>query len=301
MRVLVVDDSAMDRKLAGGLITRQVPGSVVTFAGDGRAALEALGLATELPDVVLTDLQMPELDGLELVRAVRQRHPQLPVVLMTAHGSEDIAVRALREGAASYVPKSTLATELVSTLRAVLDVVRATRDEARLFALVTLHEQRFELESDVSLVPALVGHLESALAHLGVCDETGCIQVSVALREALVNAMHHGNLEVSSTLLEREGEYARAIARRRAESPYRERRVRVHARVSRDEATFEITDEGPGFDPSSLPDPTDPQNLDKPSGRGLLLIQTFMDEVRHNARGNQITLVKRRGDAPLEG
>lgn len=301
MKVLVVDDSAMDRKLAGGLITRQVPSSTVSFAGDGRAALEALASASELPDVVLTDLQMPELDGLALVRAVRQRHPHLPVVLMTAHGSEDIAVRALREGAASYVPKASLATELVSTLRAVLDVVRATRDEARLFSLVTLHEQRFELESDVSLVPALVGHLESALAHLGVCDETGCIQVSVALREALVNAMHHGNLEVSSALLEREGAYADAVARRRAESPYRERRVRVHARVSRDEATFVVIDEGPGFDPSTLPDPTDPQNLDKPSGRGLLLIQTFMDEVRHNERGNEITLVKRRGSPLAEG
>ena len=55
-----------------------------------------------------------------------------------------------------------------------------------------------------------------------------------------------------------------------------------------------VRDEGPGFDVSSLPDPTDPANLGKSSGRGLLLIRTFMDDVRFNAAGNEITLSKRR-------
>jgi anti-sigma regulatory factor (Ser/Thr protein kinase) len=54
-----------------------------------------------------------------------------------------------------------------------------------------------------------------------------------------------------------------------------------------------IADEGPGFDVTAVPDPTDPENLLKPSGRGLLLIRSFMDEVYHNARGNSITMVKR--------
>ena len=58
--------------------------------------------------------------------------------------------------------------------------------------------------------------------------------------------------------------------------------------------TYVITDEGPGFDPSSLPDPTDLENLEKASGRGLLLIRTFMDEVQHNDRGNELTMVFRR-------
>ena len=57
---------------------------------------------------------------------------------------------------------------------------------------------------------------------------------------------------------------------------------------------FVIRDEGPGFDVTTLPDPTDPENLLKPSGRGLLLIRTFMDEATHNATGNEITLVRRR-------
>ena len=55
-----------------------------------------------------------------------------------------------------------------------------------------------------------------------------------------------------------------------------------------------VRDEGPGFDPATLPDPTDPSNLERVGGRGLLLIRTFMDEVRHNESGNEITFVKRR-------
>ena len=69
--------------------------------------------------------------------------------------------------------------------------------------------------------------------------------------------------------------------------------MHVLARESHREAVYVIRDEGPGFDPTGLPDPTDPSNLERVSGRGLLLIRTFMDEVHHNKAGNEITMVKR--------
>ena len=66
---------------------------------------------------------------------------------------------------------------------------------------------------------------------------------------------------------------------RRRQTPFRDRRIYVAATYSRAEAIFVVRDEGPGFDRTKVPDPTDPDNLGKNSGRGLLLIQTFMDEV----------------------
>ena len=72
-----------------------------------------------------------------------------------------------------------------------------------------------------------------------------------------------------------------------------DRRVHIHARESHHEAVYVIRDEGPGFSPDALPDPTEPVNLDKVIGRGLLLIRTFMDEVSHNKAGNEITMIKR--------
>src|SRR5205807_10656253 len=96
--VLVVDDSTVDRHLAAGLI-HKMEGWKASFAGNGVEALAAM--AEHMPDIVLTDMLMPEMDGLELVQTIRIKYPRVPVILMTAHGSEDVAIQALRKGAAS--------------------------------------------------------------------------------------------------------------------------------------------------------------------------------------------------------
>ena len=95
----------------------------VAFADDGQAALAQL--AKELPDIIVTDLHMPNVDGLHLVQAVRREFPSVPVVLITGQGSEDLAVQALKAGAASYVPKRSLSAELVPTVMQVLALARA--------------------------------------------------------------------------------------------------------------------------------------------------------------------------------
>src|SRR5262249_31382151 len=115
--VLVVDDSPVDRRIAGGLLEAQ-SGCTVRYAADGKQALQEM--AQQLPDLVLADLQMPEMNGLELVGAVKSDYPLVPVILMTALGSEDIAAQALRQGAASYVPKRKLAEDLVPTVQRIL-------------------------------------------------------------------------------------------------------------------------------------------------------------------------------------
>ncbi len=292
-KVLVVDDSPVDRFVAGSLL-EALPHLTVAYAEDGRAALEAIG--EDLPDLVLTDMQMPEMNGLELVQAVRRNYPSVPVILMTAHGSEDIAVRALRTGAASYVPKKNLGHDLVETVERVLAISRAGRNHERVWECLEEMASRFTLPNDPTCLPPLIGHLQDQMAHLKLCDKSGLIRVGTALHEVLVNAIEHGNFELGSDLREAgdRSAYIKLCDERRRLPPYGDRRVFVTARISRAEASYAIRDEGPGFDPSTLPDPTDPANLEKTTGRGLLLIRTFMDEVTFNATGNEITLVKRR-------
>ena len=105
-RILVVDDSAVDRRLASGLL-ENIPHVEIEFAENGLEALEQMKIRE--PDLVLTDLQMPKFDGLKLVQAIGLHHSSVPVVLMTRQGSEEIAIEALKQGAASYVTKSQLA------------------------------------------------------------------------------------------------------------------------------------------------------------------------------------------------
>jgi len=290
--VLVVDDNPVDRHLAGALLAKR-PEMKVLFAENGR---EALALIQErAPDLVLTDLHMPEMDGLELFVEVRKSFPLVPIILMTAFGSEEIAIQALQKGAASYVPKRNLAQDLAETTENVLSLSTATRNQQRLLECLVQTEEQFLLDNDASLIPPLIGYLQENITRMGLCDEIGRIRVSIALQEALLNAMQHGNMEVASDLKEKDEKGFQALLQqRRREKPYLTRRVYITARESPAEATYVIRDEGPGFDPSKLPDPTDPSNLDRVSGRGLLLIRTFMDKVHHNKAGNEITMVKRR-------
>jgi CheY-like chemotaxis protein/anti-sigma regulatory factor (Ser/Thr protein kinase) len=291
--ILVVDDSLVDRRKAAGLV-EQTLGWRVIYADNGRAALTAM--ERDLPRIVLTDMQMPEMNGLELVEAVKKQYPLVPVVLMTAFGSEDIAIQALRKGAASYVPKKRLASELAKILEQVLAAACAERSVQHAVTFLTNLEARFQLGNDPANIRAFVTMARGSLTGLLLGDDNSRIRLAIALDEALTNALYHGNLQVSSELRQRDDHgFWRLAEERRRLPPYRDRRLEVEVILSPSEITYIIRDEGPGFDVSLLPDPADPANLDKPSGRGLLLIQTFMDRVCHNETGNQITLVKRRG------
>jgi anti-sigma regulatory factor (Ser/Thr protein kinase) len=148
-------------------------------------------------------------------------------------------------------------------------------------------------------IPAVLARLRERAAQFGLFDEATAERVAMALTEALVNGIQHGNLELDSRLRrDDEAAYERLAAFRRRRPPYRDRRLHVRARFSRRRAVYVVRDEGPGFDPARLPDPTDPTQLEIPCGRGLLMIRAFMDVVHFNRAGNQITLIKRSTTAP---
>ena len=291
-RVLVVDDSPVDRRLAAGLLTRGGDWEVEQ-AEDGAQALRAIEAHT--PDLVLTDMTMPELNGLELVSEVARRHRKLPVILMTALGSEDIAVEALQLGAASYVTKKRLALDLVEIVNRVMSAADDARTQTRVASRLETLSCRFLLPNELAEVLALPNHLQRIAESAGWNIEGESVRMCVALEEALLNALFHGNLEIDSRLKEEDHAAFYELAdERKCLPPYCDRRIHVEVHFSPEEARYVIRDEGSGFDHAALPDPTDPSNLDRPSGRGLLLMSTFMDEVRHNAAGNEVTLVKRR-------
>jgi CheY-like chemotaxis protein/anti-sigma regulatory factor (Ser/Thr protein kinase) len=290
-RVLVVEDSPTQASEVRFLL--EDAGFEVETAVDGIEALSSL--QKRLPNLIVTDLQMPRMDGLALVQAVRGEHPSVPIVLITAHGSEEIAARALRCGAASYVPKRDLAQDLAQVVRHIIAIASPDADQARLIENLEETHVRFSLANDNSLIAPLIKRLEHMVLEMGLCSQAELIRVAVALSEAIVNAIDHGNLELDSELRQDdERVYHQLGHERRRRSPYRERRVEISAGVTRDEVTFTIRDQGPGFDVSKLPDPRDPSNLCRIGGRGLLLIRTLMDEVRFNSTGNEIVLVKRR-------
>ena len=298
--ILVVDDSPTQLRQMQMVLEKD--GLLVRTAIDGNDAMDSI--RADPPVLVVTDLQMPNKNGLELMAAVKACNSSIPVILTTSQGSEEIAAKALREGASSYVPKRDLTTALISVVRQVLSVNQATQSVREVAKFAIESTITLSLENDEQLVPKVIARLELPMVELDLFDEGERMQIAMALDEALLNAMIHGNLEVSSELRQtNDGKpYNDLIATRKTLSPYQERRVIVRMHASQTSATIVIRDEGPGFDFESLRDPTDPENLERAGGRGLLLINAFMDEVRHNDKGNEITMIKHKeqNEAPVE-
>jgi len=99
--ILVVDDDAMVRQTFGEVLAAS--GYEITLADSGLAALALLDVAR--PDVVLLDIAMPGMNGLETLTRINARHPRLPVIMITAYTDVDLAADALKRGAADFVYK----------------------------------------------------------------------------------------------------------------------------------------------------------------------------------------------------
>lgn len=131
------------------------------------------------------------------------------------------------------------------------------------------HSVERKIPSDTTLAREILDTLLANLASNGWGEEE-TFGIHLAVEEALMNAIKHGN--------------------QRDPDKY----VLVEYFLSPSRMRIVIEDEGPGFDPSAVPDPTDDENLELPSGRGLMLMRTFMSHVEYNERGNRVLMMKDR-------
>jgi serine/threonine-protein kinase RsbW len=132
-----------------------------------------------------------------------------------------------------------------------------------------------ELPSDLRMIEAAVTYLVSRCRAFGFAGPRLSLNLRVGVTEALANAVLYGN----------------------AQDPART--VRVEVGLSRRQVAIRVIDEGDGFDPDSVPDPTLPPHLTRAGGRGLFLIRKLMDEVEYNERGNAVRLLLLREAPPL--
>jgi CheY-like chemotaxis protein len=195
-------------------------GYEVAVARNGRDALEAIRETT--PDLVLTDLHMPEMTGLELIKAVRWEFPEVPVIMLTADGTEEIAAQALNAGASSDILKQRLDRDLLPTLRDISDMLKTRRARDRVSSTIVSSDVAYRLPNDHELATVLIGRLEEQLNELGVADQTGVFQIALGLKEALINAIDHGNLELNSNMREDDSpaNYRALGSERSAQEPY---------------------------------------------------------------------------------
>ena len=265
-RILIVDNNDELR-----LLLEKVLGEIghdVVVTGERDKALRRNDLDSF--DLIISDLSEAEVNG-EPIGDLQRKHLVTPLSAQVA--SPEI-IKAFKMGAANYLRMPYNRDELREIVEQTLAYkLRYVDDPA---VLSHVHEKiEFELPSDLALMNGVLDYLQERVAKLGLIKPDRS-NLFVALDEAFVNAVKHGNKSDPTKL------------------------VRITAELTPQEASFTVEDEGEGFDITQIPDPCDPANLFRTSGRGVLLIYNNMDEVEYNAQGNRVKMVKR-PESPVKG
>ena len=119
MKFLVVDDHALIREAMRGVLSELCSDAIVLEAGSARQAADAIGQHPDLA-LILLDLQLPDRDGVELLRELRAQHPAISVVMLSAFSGRDTVVKALEAGALGFIPKTDTREVLLGALRLIL-------------------------------------------------------------------------------------------------------------------------------------------------------------------------------------
>lgn len=294
--VLLVDDEPLVREELGGFLEDE--GYDVLTARDGDEGLELF--RQHEPDMVITDAKMPKREGLDLARAILEENAHVPITMITGHGSERMAIAALRLGITDFIKKPVQITDLLAALDRMQDALKLATVRAECGAMVPesvrllRRSRRYELGNDTSVIPPFVKSLVDDMG-IGI-DNRRRDGLQLALREVLLNAVEHGNLEVSyqeKTEASEQGSLDTLLAARLGNSELAARQVFVDVTRTEGEILVLVEDQGRGFDWRSIPDPRDPANLLRGHGRGVLLAHLSVDELLFNNAGNQVTLIVR--------
>ncbi|MGI9167093.1 MAG: ATP-binding protein [Pyrinomonadaceae bacterium] len=268
-RILIVDNNdelrAILEKVLGTL------GHAVVVTGEREEALAREDL--DQFDLIISDLSEDLGSPGTIEHPVGELQRKHLLVPIASNGSDQDVIKAFKMGAANFHRLPYNRDELREIVEQTLAHKLHYVDDPSL--LPYIHEKiEFELPSDLSLMNGVLQYLLGRVAKLGLIKPERS-NLFIALDEAFVNAVKHGNKSDPTKL------------------------VRITAELSPKEASFTVEDEGQGFNVQEIPDPCDPANLFKTSGRGVLLIYNIMDEVEYNAQGNRVKMVKR-PEGPVE-
>ena len=285
-KILIADDQELMRTVLVRFIQRA--GYDVIAAQNGEEAVELYKL--EHPALVISDIKMPKMNGLTLLKEIKRIDPRALIILITGFGSEAILLEALRGGAINFFKKPFKVEEVIEVVHHAVryrDTVQYTE-----FAGSGLYseEKRFVISPAAVNVIALLNQI--CLNFNQVFSEPEIINLKIGLEEMINNAIEHGCLGI--TYEEKNeaiasGTFSGLIARKR--ESVNDRFVHITSSLATDGAVITIRDDGEGFDWRNLPRPTK-ESILQFNGRGIFLTKIFFDSVEYNDAGNQVTIRK---------
>lgn len=286
-KVLIVDDMKLMREILRKFL--ESDGYLVQSASNGLEAWQLLNGSEQAFDIVVTDRDMPQMDGMELLAKIKgdPRFAELPVIFQTGISSRDAIVEGIKAGVYLYLTKPYDEKVLLAFVASAIDDSRRqkalkTRITNKRVALSLLRKAEFGFRT----LNEIKG-LTTLLADLSCNSE----KVATGLSELLLNAVEHGNLGISyqeKTELVSQGRWREEIERRLNQPEYQDKFVLVKIVREATRTTFTIKDQGKGFDPSTFLT-FSPERATDLHGRGIALSRMLsFDSLDYLGNGNQV-------------
>lgn len=289
MKVLIVEDDNASRFFLESLLESN--GYTFRSAANG---IEGLNIFDEYkPDLVLTDIQMPIMDGLELLEAIRDKKSETIVIIITAFGTENYAIQALHLGANNYLKKPVSSQALLRLLKKYKSIITSKYSPDALPGYLINRNFQIEFKSEFNKIPKIVDKVivESSLE----IDDNIKVNIELGLVELITNAIEHGNLAIGYHEKQKaldEGTLDELYEDRVNNPKFRNRKIFIDFFTDNKIVRWTITDEGEGFDWNLLPNPTDQDHILELSGRGIFITRFLFDKVEFSGKGNVVTATK---------
>jgi len=289
MKVLIVEDDSASRFFLESLLESN--NYDFRSAANG---IEGLNIFEEYqPDIILSDIQMPIMDGLELLEAIRDKKSDTIVIMVTAFGTENYAIQALHLGANNYLKKPVSGQELLRLLKKYQAILTSKYSPDELPGRLVNRNFVLEFNTEFNKIPKIVDKV--IVESIVDVDDNEKVNIELGLVELITNAIEHGNLNIDYFEKQKaldDGKLGDLYNERMSSPVFKHRIITIKFFADNEKYQWTIIDEGDGFDWKILPDPTDEAHILELNGRGVFISRFLFDEVEYIGKGNTVIATK---------
>jgi YesN/AraC family two-component response regulator len=264
-------------------------------ASNGKEALSKI--QNDHYDIVLTDIKMPEMDGLTLMKLAKSIKPELIFVIMSGYGTLDSAIECMKMGALNFIKKPISIVELIATIKKAEELIITRNVPVKMKPYLIHIDKELEISTkDLNNnLEMIVNYLVSEIKELG-CAKLSVDNITMGLYEALSNAIEHGNLNLKKEISrENKIDVLDSFIKEKMEKlklpEFANKKVKIKYLFSSDKFEFSIKDEGKGFNYREFLKGIDQNIYNDSLNKGLFLIKNVVHEVEFNDKGNEIKII----------
>ncbi|MDR1761172.1 MAG: response regulator [Bacteroidales bacterium] len=245
------------------------------------------------PNVVFADITLPQINGWELLKKIKQRYPHIIVVMITAYNSEEFAIQALKLGASSYLKKPISQAAVVDLLQTYELMHEEKNKIEQVCSYVESYNLSMKINNDIHIVPFVAKYLISQVEFF--FKENELLGMLLGLNEIIINAIEHGNLKISfteKTNAIQNNTYETLLEERMNREENKQKKVLINFFHNHNYCEWTIKDSGTGFLHKNYLENSTFNSIDGLHGRVIFITRFQFDEMDYEENGTKICLRK---------